>query len=185
MCSQTCASYLDIVILFIKWKTGCISSYKSSESHFMKSWSLFKYILTHQNCSTSPWTTCIWEHHWPHKSLTDRHTMCSITMATECNASPPLGALNFITRPEGCQAQGVAGLYQSIQIQLTGRPTILTGCICFMGYLTLEGGQMLIFLMWHISETIKRKFWRGTALLYAVGELPACILSVTVTIYKL
>lgn len=27
-------------------------------------------------------------------------TMCSITAATECNASPPLGALNFITIPE-------------------------------------------------------------------------------------
>lgn len=41
--------------------------------------------------------------------------------------------------------RGVAGLYQPIQIQLTSRPTILSaGCICWVGDLSLEGGQMLI-----------------------------------------
>lgn len=85
--------------------------------------------------------------------------MCSITMAPECNARPPLGALNFITRPEGLEAQGAAVLYQPVQTHLTSRPTTLSAdCICCEGGLLLEG-QMLIFLMWHIHEASDRYHW--------------------------
>lgn len=61
---------------------------------------------------------------------------------------------------------GVAGLYQHIQTQLTTTPTILfAGCICWVGDLSLKAGQVLNFLIWHISEA-KSSSRGSTALLY-------------------
>lgn len=71
---------------------------------------------------------------------------------------------------------GVAGFYQPIQTQLTSTPTILfAGCICWVGDLSLKAGQMLNFLIWHISEA-KSSSRGSTDLLYFLYVLPGCVL---------
>lgn len=130
---------------------------------------LFMYILTHQNYCTAPLNrihmlSCIRDQHWPYKPhRLPHHVFDNRGHRMQCK-SPPWEPWISLPGLRGGRLRGAAGLYQPIQTQLTSRPTILfAGCICWVGDLSLEG-QMLIFLMWHISESNDRDHWEGEKL---------------------
>lgn len=108
-------------------------------------------------------------------SLTGCHIICSITVATESNAGFPLGSPEF--HYQAGRGGGLwGGLYQHIQTQLTSTPMILfAGCICWVGDLSLKAGQMLNFLIWHISEA-KSSSRGSTALSYFLYMYSTCFL---------
>lgn len=100
--------------------------------------------LTYHNCCSAS-LSWLRDHLWPFRPhWLPHHVFDNRGRRMQCKS--PLGSPEFHYQAWGMGGSGgFQGSIKPVQKQLTSRPTILSaGCICWVGDLSLDGGQMLI-----------------------------------------